>query len=151
MEHKTYTYDEVFKYLMKEGCVGIVWCIEANEPFDEDKFLSFKYGYLLADNEDALVNNLPHRHNLLDLYRSLKGRLDNDFVDFGKHVFCVYGSPTDSYWDKHCSTCNYYDTVENQMYCCYLKKGITARKKACKKYIPIPVQAYLKKYYEREL
>lgn len=36
---------------------------------------------------------------------------------------------------KHCSHCAYYDILPNQtMYCCRLKRRITARKKPCKHY-----------------
>ena len=36
--------------------------------------------------------------------------------------------------DKHCSFCIYYEVLNQQMYCKYLKKRITSRKKPCKEY-----------------
>ena len=39
--------------------------------------------------------------------------------------------------DKHCSVCEYYETVNYFMYCRLLKRRITARKKYCKNFKPI--------------
>lgn len=36
--------------------------------------------------------------------------------------------------DKHCSYCEYYETINGFMYCCLLKRKITARKKYCDKF-----------------
>lgn len=36
--------------------------------------------------------------------------------------------------DRHCSECKHYESVNCQMYCKALQKGITARKKPCKFY-----------------
>ena len=147
MKNKETAYDKVFKRLMNEGCVGIAWCIKANQPFDEDKFESFKYGYLLSDNEDALASGLPHRHNLIDTYRSMDGRMDNTFVELGQEAYKIYGKTTPLLCTPSCDTCDKYEAVHSQMYCKHLMKRITAKKKACKKYIPEPIQTYLNVYY----
>ena len=36
--------------------------------------------------------------------------------------------------DRHCSLCKNYESVHQFMYCKYLKRRITARKKPCKHY-----------------
>lgn len=38
--------------------------------------------------------------------------------------------------DKHCSFCECYETINGFMYCCILKRRITARKKCCNKFKP---------------
>lgn len=36
--------------------------------------------------------------------------------------------------ERHCSLCEYYWTGNSYMYCCFLKRRITARKKCCKNF-----------------
>lgn len=36
--------------------------------------------------------------------------------------------------NKHCSDCFYYETIPPYMFCKYLQKRITARKKPCRKF-----------------
>lgn len=38
--------------------------------------------------------------------------------------------------DKHCSFCEYYRTINGFMYCCLLKRKITARKEYCNEFKP---------------
>lgn len=42
--------------------------------------------------------------------------------------------------DKHCSFCRKYVGIHQTMYCTYLKKRITARKKTCKEYDDIRIE-----------
>jgi len=139
--------DIIYNRLKDEGIVGMAWCAMSNIPFDEDRFESFKYGFQLSDNEDALKDGLSHRHDLIDLYRSMEGRFDNMLVELGRNAHETYKDAEDAMCVPHCSTCAFYDTINRQMYCERLKRGITARKKACSKYTPFIIEKYINTFY----
>lgn len=139
--------DIIYNRLKDEGIVGVAWCVMSNIPFDEDRFESFKYGFQLSDNEDALKNGLPHRHDLLGVYMQMESRFDNGFVELGRKAYETYKDAEDVMCVPHCSTCVFYDTISHQMYCEHLKRRITARKKACSKHNPFMIQKYINTFY----
>jgi hypothetical protein len=121
--------DIIYNRLKDEGIVGVAWCAMSDIPFDEGRFESFKYGFLLSDNEDALKDGLPHRHDLLGVYMQMESRFDNGFVELGRKAYEAYGHGTGTMCVPHCSTCAFYDDIGHQMYCEHFKRKITARKK----------------------
>lgn len=140
--------DIIYNKLNDEGIVGIVWCIMSDIPFDEDKFESFKYGFQLSDNEEALKDKLPHKHNLIDKYIQMENRFNNDFVELGRKAYEMYGAATEVMCAPHCSTCMSYVVINGPyMFCSYLNRRITARKKPCSKYTSFYIQNYINTFY----
>ena len=77
----------------------------------------------------------------------MDGRMDTTFVELGQEAYKIYGKTTPLLCTPSCDTCDKYEAVHSQMYCKHLMKRITAKKKACKKYIPELIQTYLNVYY----
>lgn len=58
---------------------------EINKATSQKNLISFKYGYMLAENMSELKQNRPHKYDLTDMYRA--NNFSNEFVELGEKAF----------------------------------------------------------------
>jgi hypothetical protein len=58
---------------------------EINKSVNQRNLISFKYGYMLAENMLELKENRPHKYDLTDMYRT--NDFSNKFVELGEKAF----------------------------------------------------------------
>ena len=92
--------------------------------------------YILTIQPSALVDRHSHvETGWLAGYLRFDDSIFWLHKSYGSTVYQAVSNLLQSFvHNKHCSECKHYESINCQMYCKALQKGITARKKPCKFY-----------------